>query len=394
MKPISLLQAGAAAWPTGALGRLHLQRLAERWLRRWGYALAGLALGWSGMWWARPEVNEAYASALREEARLAQQMASVPSGASGQTSAKEPATVGPSVTQAQRLWHALPVLTRPETLWADWHHALAAQGLRLQFLQPMASSGAVGGSGALVSHTAAWRVLGRFDDWARVWAACAVSGPVCAIERIHVVATDPAETVQIDAVMRVWMRPAEGRTDDGVHGGATPWMATERTGLAQSGRARDALFAPSRGASAAAVGANSGATDGVAPATRTEGTSAAVASLADLPDDPHQWPFSLVRLAGLWQQGDERQAVLSAGAHSVRVTPGQRVTLEGHRVVAINDQGVHVRLGKGPWLALAWAEVRPVGESSGPSSRQISGPSPSQLTGPSTPAHNTGRLIQ
>jgi hypothetical protein len=101
-----------------------------------------------------------------------------------------------------------------------------------------------------------------------------------------------------------------------------------------------------------------------------------------LPDDPHQWPFSRVRLAGLWQQGGERQAVLTAAGHSVMVAPGQRVTLEGHRVVAITDEGVHLRLRKGPWLPLAWAEVRQAGPTAGLAA--------GQWAGPSTPAYTTG----
>lgn len=323
------------------------------------------------MWLARPEVSEAYASALRAEARLAQPLAAVPSDAPGQASAKESATGSLSVAQAQRLWSALPVSTRSETLWATWQQALAAQGLRLQFLQPMLSSAAGGSNGALVSHVAAWRVLGRFDDWARVWATCAESGPICAIERFHVVATDKPGIVQMDAVMRVWMRPAEGLSADSALAGAGPWMATERTGLEPAGRSRVALFVLNQGAAAVARAAEGGA-----PATRADGSFAAEASLADLPDDPQQWPFSRVRLAGLWQQGGERQAVLTAAGHSVRVTPGQRVTLEGHRVVAITDEGVHLRLGKGPWLPLAWAEVRQAGQTAGLAAGQLAGLSP------------------
>lgn len=381
MNPLSLSPGGVKVLPKGALAWLHLRRLAERWWRRWVYALAGLALGLCGMWLARPEVSEAYASALREEARLAQPLAEVPSGASGQASAKESATGSLSVAQAQRLWNALPVSTRPETLWATWQQALSAQGLRLQFLQPMSSSGAGGSNGALVSHVAAWRVLGRFDDWARVWATCTESGPICAIERFQVVATDKPDIVQMDAVMRVWMRPAEGLSADGALAGAGPWMATERTGPEPVGRSRVALFVLNQGA-AAVAGAAEGVAEGVAPVTRADGSSAAVASLAVLPDDPHQWPFSLVRLAGLWQQGGERQAVLTAAGHSVRVAPGQRVTLEGHRVVAITDEGVHLRLGKGPWLPLAWAEVRQAGPTAGLAA--------GQWAGPSTPAPTTG----
>jgi hypothetical protein len=86
-----------------------------------------------------------------------------------------------------------------------------------------------------------------------------------------------------------------------------------------------------------------------------------------LPDDPHQWPLARLRLAGLWQQGGTRQAVLSADTHWAKVAVGQRVTLEGHRVVTITEEGVGLRLGQGPVFQLTWAEARQVGGSVSPS---------------------------
>lgn len=382
MTPTFLPQALVDALPSGALAWPHLQRLAERWLRRWVYALTGLALGLSGMWLARPEVSEAHASASQAVERMAQQLAAMPAVAPVRTPLSGDAKTSQSETEAQHLWRALPVASRPETLWVAWQQALAAHGLRLQFLQPMPTISSVEGSGALVSHVASWRVLGHFDDWVRVWAACAESGPACALERINVVATDQTAVVQIDAVMRIWMRPAEGSVADGAAAGPVSdsngrvpanWMADVRTGLHQSARSRVALFAPSQSASVVA-----------------EGASAAVASLATLPDDPHQWPFARVRLAGLWQQGGDRQAVLSAGPHSVWVTRGQRVTLEGHRVVAITGDGVHLQLGKGPWLALPWVEGHQAVESSGTVPSHFAGQFTGELTGPSTQARTTG----
>ena len=88
------------------------------------------------------------------------------------------------------------------------------------------------------------------------------------------------------------------------------------------------------------------------------GTAGAVAGSATdseiLSDDPQQWPLARLRLLGLWQQGPERLAILAAGPHWVRVSPGQRVTREGHRVVAITDAGVSLRLAQTPLLQLGW----------------------------------------
>lgn len=392
----------------------HLQRLAERWLRRWGFALTGLALGLSGMWLTRPEVSEAHASAVQAVAGLAQRLASMPSGALAQTPAKGAAMTHQSMTAGQGLLSGLPAWTPSEKVWTTWQQALHAQGLRLQFLQPMPPSTSEVRSGALVSHVAAWRVLGRFDDWVRVWSACAESGPVCAIERIQIVPTEKPAEVQIDAVMRVWMRPAQKPTADVAGQGAAkwsghesdqdiqaPWMKDVRMGLQQSRYSRVALFGLGPVAAAVATDpADASRADRGALATNAEGASAVAASLAVLPEDPHQWPYARVRLAGLWQQGGERQAVLSAGPHAVRVMPGQRVSLEGHRVVAITDAGVGLRLGKGPLLQLAWADalqgVMSVSPSAGPSvgliSGPVAGPVADPLANPSEPVNTHRRL--
>jgi hypothetical protein len=353
---------GSLAWP-------HLQRLAERWLRRWGYALTGLALGWSGMWLARPEVSEAHASAVQAVANLTQQLDGTPAGPTAPTPAQIWTATDKSATDAQRLLQALPAGSQPEHVWISWQQTLAAHGLRLQSLQPIPPTSTQGRSGALVSHAAAWRALGRFEDWARVWAACAESGPVCTLERIQVVATEQAAEVQIDAVMRVWMRPAEKSAADVAEQAAdqptgeavqADWMADGRTDVRRSQRSRVALFAPGLDAGAVAAQAHAGLAQEATPLANANATLAA-ASGADLPDDPHQWPYTRVRLAGLWQQGDARLAVLSAGPHSVRVVPGQRVSLEGHRVVDITDVGVDLRLGQGPVLPLAWADPLQLG---------------------------------
>jgi Tfp pilus assembly protein PilP len=63
-------------------------------------------------------------------------------------------------------------------------------------------------------------------------------------------------------------------------------------------------------------------------------------------------------LVGLLQQGDSRQAILTAGGHWARVIEGQRVTQEGHRVVAITDVGVSLRLAQGAQFALDWGDGR------------------------------------
>jgi len=234
----------------------------------------------------------------------------------------------------------------------------------------MPSTGTEGRGAGLVSHAAAWRVLGRFDDWVRVWAACAESGPVCALDRINVVATQQPGEVQIDAVMRVWMRSAEGQVSDALD--LADWMVDVQKGTRPSAHSRTALFAPSHSFEA---DLNTPRADALVPPTRSIGLLSAGASLSAISDDPKEWPLARIRLAGIWQQGAERQALVSAGPHVVRVVLGQRISLEGHRVAAITDHGVHLRLGKGPTLELPWAEVSQAGGSGGQSTSVSAGPS-------------------
>jgi Tfp pilus assembly protein PilP len=89
-----------------------------------------------------------------------------------------------------------------------------------------------------------------------------------------------------------------------------------------------------------------------------EAAQPAAATAPDLPEDPERWPLARLRLAGVWQQGADRQAVLVAGPHWVRVRPGQRVTLEGHRVQAISSEAVTLRAARGPVHVLHWEAGR------------------------------------
>lgn len=331
------LSLGNLRWP-------HLQRLAERWLRQWGYALSGLTLGLCGVALTHPEVSEEHAHVAQAVARLQQQLAAVPRVEA------QPET--PLTPDAQRLLARLPVQAQQGRLWADWSRLLAAHALRLQSLQPMPVTAADGRNGGLSSQAVALRWQGRFEDWSNVWAACALTGPVCSLDRISVVAMADSSEVQIDAVLRVWMRPDEVGADEWP--GLAAWIDPGGVDQRPISRSSAALFAQ--------AGAVSWGRDAARVAQTTDPTAAAAAATSDLsaaaealPEDPRQWPLARVRLVGLWQQGADRQAILSVGAHWAKVSLGQRVTLEGHKVAAITDDGVRLRLAQGPLFQLDWA---------------------------------------
>jgi len=348
--------------PYGDMRWPHLQRVAARWWRRWAYALTACLLGLLLMELAQPEVRENHAQAEQAVASLAQQLAALK-----MTTAKSPNHAPTSDGQGRLA--SLPAITREGHIWTDWQQMLAAHGLRLQSMRPLAPESVAlpkstkGGDSQRnhLSHQAAtFRLQGRFEDWSRAWSACAETGPLCSIDRINVTALEQAAEVQIDLVMRLWMRSAE------VGGTAEHNRGDEGTGL----QARQAIWEmPSSGATRARTGpalfavnvatARSwgGAVAGVenlAPPTDAVavGTSVTTAGQEDLPPDPRHWPLVRVRWVGLWQQGGDQYAILSAGPHGAKVRLGQRVTQEGHRVVAIAEDGVSLRLAREPVIKL------------------------------------------
>jgi hypothetical protein len=339
---------------------LHWQRLAERWWRRWVYALTGLALGFGVLWLLSPAVGENHAQMTQSVAALQQQLAVLPS------TMRKPSEQAPASPMQPHL-ASLPHVTRQGQLWTDWQQVLAVHGLRLQSLQPVASGGlgiqgtAAGGTeerSALPYQATALRVRGRFEDWTRLWAACTEAGPVCSLDRIRVAATEQANEVQIDMVLRLWMQPGDSTSQRAVMDAEsaiasqphqTDWLAPFlQTFVRHSG----ATLFVSDAASGSMSQRPSQSLSSTAAAT--EGASPAMATLEVLSQDPRHWPLAAIRLVGLWQQGSERQAFLSAGGQWARVSRGQRVTLEGHRVVAITDRGVSLRLASGPVIQLDW----------------------------------------
>lgn len=365
--------------PPGALRWPHLQRLAARWWRRWVYALTGCSLGIVALWLAQSEVHDHHVQAEQAVAGLAQQLAALSAAAA------VPATPA-AASDGQRRLASLPAVTKQGQIWTDWQQVLAAHGLRLQSLRVMATefgalpASASGGAeqrGDLRHQSAALRVQGRFEDWTRAWAACAETGPVCSMERISVVALAQTDEVQIDVVLRVWMRPDEGavraqpnKGDEGAGAQALQTVRLVPASAATLPRAVPAVFAADATAGRALTGAAARAQDGVQPnGALATGTSAATAAPEDLPPDPRHWPLARVRWAGLWQQGGDRQAILSIGSHGAKVSLGQRVTQEGHRVVAISEDGVSLRLAQGPVFKLDSMSPAPEGHSMGSEKR-------------------------
>lgn len=354
MNPLADIPHGDMRWP-------HLQRVAARWWRRWAYALTTCLIGLLLMELAQPEVRDNHAQAEQAVARLAQQL-----DALTVTTAKPPNYALTSDVQGRLA--SLPAITREGQVWTDWQQVLAAHGLRLQSMRPLAPESAPlpksakGGDGQrnnLSHQAAAFRLQGRFEDWSRAWSTCAETGPLCTIDRISVTALEQAAEVQIDLVMRLWMRPAEGSTsepnrgDEGVGLQARQAIWKMPSSGATRVRTGSALFAVNAATARSWVGPAAGV-ENLTPPTdaAAAGTSVTTARQEDLPPDPRHWPLDRVRWVGLWQQGGDRYAILSAGPHGAKVSLGQLVTQEGHRVVAIAEDGVSLRLAREPIIKL------------------------------------------
>lgn len=372
----------------------HWQRLMARWLRRGRSAMLGLAAGGCGVWWLQLEVGDALAQAEQEVVRLQQQWAALPGNSAHHSSTPQsppkpspkPSSNFPQIQQAPSpqalsLLASVPGESRRAHLASDWQQAIKAHGLRLQSFQPLPTQGADRPAGGMPSQAVGLRLQGQFGDWVRLWNACAVAGPVCSLDKITLVAMGPEAEVQIDAVLRVWLKAdaadAADKADDANKADAR--LAVERpawiplaspvpprsastvaaelfsmvpVGLGQSrAQAARSAAAPERLAAGPAPTASDGAGLGLGLGTQQ------VATWPQAPEQtPGQWPVEQVRLLGLWQHAGERQAIVSAGPYWARVGLGQRITLQGHRIEAITERGVRLRWAQGPALDLLWGD--------------------------------------
>ena len=326
---------------------LHWQRLVARAMRRWGFACMGCLVGGGLVWQLHQHDVQLHMQVAQEVARLEQQLAASPAIQASQALLPFPADFPDKLGR-------LPGGDEPASIWTALHQALAGQGLQWLSLRPVPQTAKPEASAQWPSQAVVVRVKGRFEDWVRAWETLAETGVLCSIDKISVAATAVPAEVQIDAVLRVWMRPIGMLV--------TPQAGREWQLFAQSAEARVSksptaeklplLFAQAPTGPAAPASSVGGVSD---PALGKEGVSVPTVALSH---DPRQWPLSRVRLVGLLQQGDSRQAILTAGGHWARVSQGQRVTQEGHRVEAITDVGVSLRLAQGAQFALDWGDGR------------------------------------
>lgn len=359
-----------AAWaPAWRLGWPRLWRDRWRWLaRRWAFALGGFAVGFLGVGGWQFEALEAQWESEAQvhdlEAKLNVQGQSQGQGqGQGQDKrAPSPAALntpmGPPPVMA---WW--PVHGTQAVVWPQLERLMAQHGLRLLSLRPESPSLV----GAWPSQAVALRLQGRFDDWVAVWAALNARGPAWGLERLRI--TPQEGGVAIDAVLRMWLSPvAIGLPKPAEATMPTEWMAGAVQPALRAGAGAPVFVATaSLPATSSGVAAGLRDEDPLPPPAGTAVRSSAMTPesrtsalpMAALSPDPAHWPLDQVRVAGVWQQAQGAQLILTAGPHWVHARVGQRIGPDGHVVYGIHAEEVHLRAAQGPVWVIGLEKAKP-----------------------------------
>lgn len=297
----------------------HMRRI----FRRWIYALTAFAGSVVLMWLPHADALDALWRSEQSLEVLRQQVAA-PSAAVGDKSGSEAVKNASALVQV--LDH-LPGLMAQVRLWPTLQQTLARERLQLLSFRPVDDPMAA----PLPSQAVALRLRGRFDDWVRAWSGMSEGAPVWSIDRVHIQPTTDSTAVEIDVLLRVWLRAGPD--------GPRAWQGQGAVGVPSAART-DAVFVDRRSAEQLASA-------GVLARADVTADKPAKSETMDSPD-PADWSRAGLRLLGIWQEADTRHAILAFGVHWIWARVGQRVSLEGHWIEAIGDQAVNLRVGQGP----------------------------------------------
>jgi hypothetical protein len=308
-----------------------------RWLfRRWVFALTGLGVGLTGGWWLLLDRLHDYGHALQALQDVQQQLMALP----------QPRAVAAPV-QPEALAR-LPVLGQQAATWLALQQVLALHRVSVLSLRPLQDLR----TAPLPHQGVALRLQARFGDWVAAWLSLNHAGPVWAIERIRITPMAAGDALEIEAVLRVWMRegpehnPAEAAWVQaaraqpsqgvGVAVFASPEVKERTSQTARMGEAReegDERVSPqSPGFKPVLREKSSAQADGAPTALARERPPAGPLVFAPAPE---HMPFAPWRLLGIWEHAGMAQAFLASGTHWFRVSAGQPISLEGHRLEAV-----------------------------------------------------------
>ena len=308
-----------------------LQRQARRIYRRWVYACAAFfaVLLVFGLWQIESLEELWHVQSVLSESRA--QVAAQPRDlVLASSSARGDATQ--ALTQS--LAH-LPGSSSRSLLWPALQQSFERHRLVLLSLQPVSDAVAA----PLPSQAVALRLRGRFDDWGRAWTALSEGIPVWTMERVHITPQAHAPWVEIDVLLRVWLRADQD--------GEKAWRGESVSNPVST--QEPAVFF--HGASSGSGSAKSLVSSGL------DGALAAPQAAAQDSPDPMHWPITGLRLLGIWHGPETAYAILAVGPHWISAQVGQRVSQEGHRLVAIGDQAVSLRAGMEPLRVLRFEKA-------------------------------------
>lgn len=307
-------------------------------VQRWGFAIAGFVLGLVCVGWVQEDVVQALwqtEDAVEDlRGKLAPLQAQVVAMKAGAHAAK-----GLPVSLA-----LLPTHDQQALIWPRLQQMLTQHDVRLVSLRPVPDALAA----PVASQAIAVHMQGRFEDWVDAWSAMSASGPVWTIERLRITPRDHG--VDMEAVLRVWLSDglASGAANGWLEHATAQWPVHKRVRTAHGIPGADRVFLQPY-----TTGALS------SPLGPSPSPSASAAINAVFLADPHDWPMAHVRLAGIWQDAQDRYAILQAGPHWVRARRGQRVTREGHTIERIEADRVSLRAAQGALEILTFAKVQP-----------------------------------
>ena len=333
---ITLPSSRSQSWPElwqlwRSEGPSWLQRQARRIYRRWVYACAAFfaMLLVFGLW--QLESLEELWQAQSVLSELRDQVAAQPRDL---VLASSLAKGEVAQALAQSLAH-LPGSSSRSQLWPSLQQSFERHRLVLLSLQPVSDAVAA----PLPSQAVALRLRGRFDDWGRAWTALSEGMPVWTLERVHITPQAHAPWVEIDVLLRVWLRADQD--------GEKAWRGQSVSNTV-SIQESAVFFHGALSGSGSAMSLVSSGIDGALAAPQ--------AAVQDSPDPVH-WPITGLRLLGVWHGPETAHAILAVGPHWVSAQIGQRVSQEGHRLVAIGDQAVSLRAGMEPPRVLSFEKA-------------------------------------
>lgn len=334
MKLLARLQVKWMSWNLGAThGGIRFQAQWRWWTRRWGFAVSACLIAWSLGVWLHAPTWRAHAQLQSEVQTLQAQLAAVPTVPSVQPKANG-ADVSDDIKR-------LPTADQHEQLWTHLQNTLAVHRVKLLVKQPVSNDGV----GPLPSQAMFLRLQARFENWAGAWASLARMGPVWSMDRLRVVPSIGNEGVDIEVVWRVWFSPATAGTTQAsalFAGGSPdrPQASLQKDGASifdlpfQKGPKPDPVNR---------TGALSPMKVAVGVLPKSEGPVEPPPKELVFSNEPERWPMLPLRVIGIWQQGEQAEAVVANATHWFRTQEGRPISQEGHRVWRIGRDGIQVR---------------------------------------------------